>query len=171
MNSNDYWQNIKDIVDKKGWALQMVGPDHDADIPSFIYTVGLASRGLPDLLVFGLPRSSAVLVNTAIEKMIAIHGKDPYGLYSGLILDEVANMPIRMDLAPIGLAQVFATGASRHGEETGVTVSIMQLVLPDQAGRFPDDRACERRMVFIQDMPAMKMRLDALKPSVPREGH
>jgi hypothetical protein len=58
---------IHELVVKHGWAVQFV----ESDRTPYAYTVGLHERGLPELLVTGLPPQSAVwLLNSVAAYLL-----------------------------------------------------------------------------------------------------
>jgi hypothetical protein len=65
---DDYLALLRQTIVAHGWAVQHV----ESDRKPFSYTVGLHERGLPELLVTGLPTKQAGwLLNTFAKRMIA----------------------------------------------------------------------------------------------------
>ena len=57
----EWLEAIHEVVEKQGWTVQFV----ESDRTPYAYTIGLHERGLPELLVTGLPPQSAVGCSTA----------------------------------------------------------------------------------------------------------
>ena len=63
----EWLESMRSIIDTHGWAVQYVESEHRP----FAYTVGLHERGLPELLVTGLPPSRAVeILNTVAAYLV-----------------------------------------------------------------------------------------------------
>lgn len=64
----DFYDHMKELIDRYGWALQYVEPHRDR--PPFAYTLGLALLGRPELVVTGLPdHRVAPLLNDAAAQV------------------------------------------------------------------------------------------------------
>ena len=64
--AEDYLDILRDIITKHRWAVQFV----EGDRP-FAYTIGLHDRGLPELLISGLPpRTSKRLLNSIAHRIV-----------------------------------------------------------------------------------------------------
>src|SRR5450631_2057031 len=58
----DYVDHLRTLITRLGWAVQ--GVERDRIHPPWAYTVGLTPRGLPELVVTGLPlRQATGLLN------------------------------------------------------------------------------------------------------------
>lgn len=71
---DDYLQILREIVRDHGWAVQFV----ESGQRPFAYTIGLHDKGLPELLITGLPpQNSARLLNSIahqiVEDGVALH--------------------------------------------------------------------------------------------------
>jgi hypothetical protein len=63
----EWLEAIRELVEKHGWAVQFV----ESDRTPYAYTVGLHERGLPELLVTGLPpQSAARLLNSVAAYLL-----------------------------------------------------------------------------------------------------
>lgn len=144
----------------RGDGVRYVGvfPTADApDGPSFVYTVGLARRGLPELVVYGLPPKTArdVLLS-------AVRG----------IEDVIATIPPRTRLSGVlrghdvalegATTSTFDSRVERGAHEihealreTGDdAVEVRQLFVPDADGLFPWDEGCDPAYAAKQWWPA-----------------
>lgn len=64
---DDYLQILREIVRDHGWAVQFV----ESEQRPFAYTVGLHDKGLPELLITGLPaQTSARLLNSIAHQIV-----------------------------------------------------------------------------------------------------
>lgn len=163
MDATRYWDQVLEIIDRHGWAVQVVGSEPERSIPAYAYTIGLAARGMPDLLVFGLDFKTAnTILNNAAQKMIAGHFEQK----TGALITEVASLPLTIQVLEPAQFETFAMGARRHAIDAGVEARVLQVILPDVHGLFPSDEGCDPKMIFIQDIDAMVQRLqDDLPPS------
>lgn len=114
---------IRDMVDKRGWVVQYV----ESDRRPYAYTVGLHPRGLPELLVTGLPpQPTARLINGV----------------AGYLLDGGKPIPGELISTPDGLTEVVQV---RHPEAHmnvavafyGPELRALQLVWADDDGHLP----------------------------------
>lgn len=128
---DDYDQKVQSAIDAHGWAVQGVFPSTDDDGAPFAYTVGMTARSLPELLIYGLPSQVATLVLNAAGARMGEDGPPQDGQrLSGLIANydlAVVNAVHTRDLA---MARRF------YGNDQ---VRAVQLVWPDQEGRYPWD--------------------------------
>jgi hypothetical protein len=95
--------------------------------PSFSYTVGLSPKIGYEILVFGLPPEIACIILNLVYKKIdtlVVNTPDP----------RFANMPLMFKIAD-QRAQEFVVQASQYYRKP---VNVMQLVLCDKTGNFPD---------------------------------
>lgn len=61
---DDYLATLRPIIASHGWAVQFV----EGEKRPFAYTIGLHHKGLPELLITGLPAStSARLLNSTLQ--------------------------------------------------------------------------------------------------------
>jgi len=69
MDRNDYLARARSIIAEHGRMVQYVGAE--PGVPSFAYTIGNTSAGLPELLIFGRfePQDAMGLLNALSDKM------------------------------------------------------------------------------------------------------
>lgn len=127
-----YVRHMQDLIAEFGWAIQAVMGDEET-VP-FCYTVGLASKDLPELAVFGLPApvAGAILNDLAARAVAGVEFGD------GLMLHDV------VDALPVMIVEVIdstkhLTLANRIGRRTPADpqVRAWQVVFPDAQGRWP----------------------------------
>jgi len=79
------------------------------------------------------------------------------------MIRDVASLPLK--LRSLGLTDgfKFATGAKRFAGEQHYTASLMQILVPDEQGRFPDQPGCDQRIELMQniDLLVLKEQLGA----------
>ena len=120
----DYLAEVRATMLEHGWAVQFVEDDR---VP-FAYTVGLTGRGLPELLVTGLPpQRAARLLNRVAQTAV---GGDPptagaqFTVRAGPLVEvvEVEHPDAHMDCA-----------VAFYGSK----LRALQLVWADARGRWP----------------------------------
>ena len=126
--TQDYLQILREIIRGHGWAVQFV----ESEQRPFAYTIGLHDKGLPELLITGLPpRTSARLLNSIAHQIfedgVVLHPAMHIDFQSEFFLEvvEVEHPDVHLKFA-IGL----------YGRE----VRAHQLVWTDDARRWPWDR-------------------------------
>lgn len=136
----DYLIGTIEKIKEHGWVIQ--GVFGDKDEPPFAYTVGLAGRGLPELIVSGLPMGAAqpVLNDLARRAVDGIARLEHGARFTDLLANEVPMRLIGTDYeaakAETGVArnvQIIQTG-DPHAE-----IEVLQLLWPDKEGRWPGD--------------------------------
>jgi hypothetical protein len=143
----------RQIIKEVGWTVMAVM--RTDRLPGFAYTVGLSNHSQPELMVIGLPAQSAhYILNKMAEKAMANTLPNPRGL-----VHEVASMPLSLrqddDEATMGELCRFAQQWSQ--EQRGRPCGVMQVIYPDEAGKFPWEPGCDQRMVALQDPTILKM--------------
>jgi hypothetical protein len=118
------------MIERYGWAVQGVG--EGADHPPFCYTCGLASRGLPDIIVFGLPMQVAHEFLNMMGRRFRIQGVPPLDTD----LNDVAeNFPARLLGVPRTEADKYMFAVKRRYPD----YTAVQLVWTDRFKRWPWD--------------------------------
>lgn len=122
-----YLTHMQSLIEEYGWAVQGVFPTTEFDV-WFAYTVGLTSRGLPELLISGIPGEQVQpLLNRAAE----MHCEKPFSIgdeVTGIAIDGVLMRVIDAPLAEIGMAvEMYPT----------MRPDAIQLVWPDTDGVYP----------------------------------
>jgi hypothetical protein len=119
----EWLELIYEKVQENGWVVQFV-----QDRTPFAYTIGLHERGLPELLVTGMPRERANLVLNTVAEYLLDGGKPVPGermLIGGeLLLDFVQ---VQHPVAHLKFAFSFY----------GPDLRALQLVWPDDQGHRP----------------------------------
>jgi Domain of unknown function (DUF4262) len=139
-----YEQGIVDGVQKFGWYVISVAPVADTPGPTehFTYTIGLpTSYGWPEFICFGLgPDNAHDLLDVAVKQLRAAKVTPYHGL---MLAKVIQSADVRfVDAAHIpdsyfNSARWFA----RHNGSQGL-LPRLQMLWPDQSGRYPDDPLC-----------------------------
>lgn len=140
----------RSIIKEIGWTVMAVFGTPNQ--PGFAYTVGLSDHSQPELMVIGLPPQTAHYVLNKMAKMATGNSlPNPRGL-----VHEVTNTPLSLrqddDEATMGELCRFAQQWSE--EQRGRPCRIMQVIYPDEAGKFPWEAGCDPTVRDIQD-PAL----------------
>lgn len=122
-----YMVQLMANIEKHGWVLQGVL----GEMP-FAYTVGMTDRALPELLISGLPMD---LAHSLLSHIVAIHSEITVQPGKMLHLDGPRFLPIEAPLAEVGIAD----------EVYQKNVDVIQLIWPDDEGRWPGDPDVDQR--------------------------
>lgn len=120
----DWLAAIRETVTKHGWAVQFV----ESDRTPYGYTVGLHERGLPELLVTGLPPQKAARLLNSVAEYLVDGGKPTPGeriLIGGEVLLDVVQ--VEHPDAHMNVAVAFY----------GTGLKALQLVWADDRGHRP----------------------------------
>lgn len=122
-----------------GWAVQYVGGD--AETAPFAYSIGLSKRRLPELLMIAPvdPNTAYQIINDVAKAFI-----DNAQTAQPGIMHQIITLPIQLRAVTDVEAfyRTFALTARRWNEHEHVTpIAPLQIILPDEAGRFPGDAA------------------------------
>lgn len=138
---DDYLQILREIVRDHGWAVQFV----EGEQRPFAYTVGLHDKGLPELLITGLPpQTSARLLNSIAHQIV----DDGVALHPAMRIDyqnEFLLEVVEVDHPDVHLKFAAALCSPQ--------IRALQLVWTDDRRRWPWDRgwAHGRRRQPVRD--------------------
>ncbi len=120
----EWLEAIYDAVEKQGWVVQFV----ESDRTPYGYTVGLHERGLPELLVNGLPPHPAARMLNSVAQYLVDGGRPVPGhlisIAGGPLLEVVQ---VQHPDAHMNVAVAFY----------GADLRALQLVWPDDRGHRP----------------------------------
>jgi hypothetical protein len=135
MNKKFYARIATDIR-KMGRSIIGVFSCPDDPLPfGFAYTIGNAAQGLPELLVIGT--TDGGFLNVLSQKMIDAGAAFANG---ELVLIPHARAPVKVIEASAVARDEYTIQAGQYfGTED---YSIMQVLIPDRAGRFPGEAGC-----------------------------
>jgi len=124
------------MIRDHGFMFQAVGGGEGT--PGFVYTIGLAQRGLPEFIFVGSCQRPAVgYLEGAIDAAMA--GTE---IVPGLVPPETGINPYQVPawvLTASDKLDTHAFGVRRQLEIAGKpdTATLLQIVMPDMSGRFP----------------------------------
>lgn len=117
--------------------------------PDMSFTIGMCQRAAPDLLVIGFEEERA---SQLLEDLVS----QAYLRERPLDVNETLETSdgTRCRIAPVLAfqAQHFASAVYRFGHSIGRPATVLQVLLADTRGRFPDDPLCDSRMRLEQDL-------------------
>ncbi len=137
-------EKIDQMVEQQGFAIMTAA--HDPEYGTFSYTIGLAKRWWPELVLTSLgPQSARMILKETVRRLTAIDTIPT----AGMVVEKAVNTPLR--LGPI--ADKYLSGhlilandrAMRKGygslENTanGPSLPALQVIWPDTAGLYPDN--------------------------------
>jgi len=121
------------------WGHAVIGVMPAADAAGSSYTVGLADRGWPELLLTGITGDQGRGMLNAVVDRLKTSDQRPA---DGLMLIDVMNVPLRLRTVETAAGRKWTKVASdRHvrGGNQADTHRVVQVLWPDRAGIFPDD--------------------------------
>lgn len=138
------WNKVLDQIDERGWAWMAIGPDDgslsDEEFPTYCYTVGLAAKGLPDLIIIGLaPQTAFTVGDQLINKALANAAgaqTPPFEMNIDLLEVFKDTRAMLVDV-PHEHAAKRALFALDYAEAVSKPLQAVQLLWPDRQGRFP----------------------------------
>jgi hypothetical protein len=136
-------QSMDEMIASHGWALQAVFDPEGKD-PSFVYTVGLAAKNQPELIVFGMDgKVGGSLLNT-LGRRITTEGVPALDTDIPDMLE--GGYPLRLIEAPRSETDqyMFATKARYPG------YTALQLVWTDMNRRWPWEIGFDPKLVGFQ---------------------
>jgi hypothetical protein len=136
-----YEAGMDDMIAKHGWAVQ--GVFGSPTSPSFSYSVGLAAKGLPEVIVFGLPPQVAAQFLNELGRRFTTEGVPPLDVD---LLDVAQGYPARLVPVPrVAADQYLFAAKHRYPAYTAV-----QLVWTDENSRYPWDNGFDPALVSRQ---------------------
>lgn len=128
---------VERVIAAHGHAVQYVG-NPDDELQTFGYSIGLAAQDIPEILIIAplAPDSLIPIVNNAVQK---IKSSSPLRL-AGDYDEVIAGFVVRLRKISVDAFAEYGLIASRWAYSHGITIKrALQLVLPDELGRFPDE--------------------------------
>lgn len=138
-------EKIKGDIERVGWsAIGVFGDEHG---PSFTYSVGLSLKGLPELLMVGVPSQAA---HAFMAQYIEAMDRD------GVLDDKTVSTEYAANDFRLAFCDVDSRAACEHYmfqalEYLGsVPPRVQQLVWADKANVLPFEAGCDPRMAEMQ---------------------
>lgn len=139
-------QSAQEKVKKKGFAI-LRSSRHSTPSQACIHTLGLPSMGLPDLVIYignhsNGPDIAHTLLNEVANLQIA-QGKFTHGrqltkeVFPDLPETSMVNITMLQITDPYYLQDTFVLNKAILREKGDYTQEALQLVYPDDSGRFP----------------------------------
>jgi hypothetical protein len=137
--------HMEALIAAHGMAVNPVEPSGKA--PPFAYTIGQEPKGLPELIVFGLPPQVAgAMLYTMAGHMEAEHAAGrPMG--AGFIT--VPDVPVRHALLEVSVAAASRYATVAHDRSEG-KARYLQVIWPDESGLFPWESGYEDELRMYQ---------------------
>lgn len=144
MAKSDFERWLVETVDRVGWAVLSVAPREGSDDVEewFSYTIGLGKTfGWPEIICFGLgTETRKLMLNDAVDECRRRSLKPS----PGTRLSEVLEGFDVMLAAGEQIADHYFGSAMWFNRDQGISrdVARLQLLWPDENGRFPGDPLC-----------------------------
>lgn len=131
---HEYVHAVREKVAEYGWMAQGVIANENQ--PGWLYTIGLAAVGHPEIIIVGLPPKVAhsLLAQMADEILSNQKRFEPGPEYSGYLAD--GFKVTFLDVADVGEGDWFNIAHSYYGDHD---FEALQMVWPDKEGHFPWD--------------------------------
>lgn len=126
----------KIVTDVEHSGFSMIHVFGSEDCASFTYTIGMVHKGLPDLIMFGVPMQFIGMVwNQYYDELITGRREPILGLN-----DDFFNLPIyALECDPAKVIEKYGLQAANFAEAIGVPARFNQWVFSDKEGKFPWD--------------------------------
>jgi hypothetical protein len=154
-----YLAEMTAMIAEHGWALQGVFPSTESEGPGFVYTVGAALQREvnaddydPELIVFGLPMN---IGGSILNDVVAQHRNGQRVLVVGHRYDDilVGYDAVFIECSPEGVDAHLTLANQLVGAAREVPrVRALQLVWPDEDGRFPWEPGFSKRLAAVQPL-------------------
>lgn len=130
-------ERVASAIAEHGW--HMIGTE------GFAYTTGLTDGDHPEILIAGLPpRTAHDVVSAAVAKVRARTPLLPGSRHDGI----VSAYPVEVRALPLVTPRFPRSVTTAHYRRA---VPAVQLVWPDQQGRFPGEPGCAESIAAAQD--------------------
>ena len=141
----EHLAQLQNLIDEHGWAVHAIEGAGEGG-PPFAHTVGLSQTfDHPEVLVYGLPEQLAGKILNGVGQRINAGDPPPVGTRVPDVINHYDVVFIPMVDGP-GTDDVIILDAMWEGRSERV----VQLVWPDQHGRFPWDPECDPDIVRNQ---------------------
>lgn len=148
----EYFTRVLDNIERVGWHVQGVGGCEKEKTPCFAYTVGLCTKGKPELILSGMPFEVLLhYINHISLDMVNDDKEVKAGdiLYGYLPQEEHAFAVLEVNEEQY--EEHMTITEAIFGEEDDV-ITPLQLVWCDTNGKFPWDDGFEERFLPHQEL-------------------
>lgn len=132
MDAQSFYDGVSENITRTGRSLIAVG---DPKTP-FTYSIGNVLVGKPELIVFGLAPEDAMWVLNTASELPAIRG-----IADGDLVDLGGRFGLKAVRCSAQAKAEYSIQATRY--LGNADYDLVQLLLPDPAGRYPGDPGCE----------------------------
>lgn len=136
---------LEKVISQFGMAVQPIAPS--AESPPFSYSIGQHAKGLPELIVFGMPPPIAASLLYELAEYMEDEQAAGRTVGPGTVKLEGCEMPGALVEVPTAVAAEYATAA--HDRSEG-KATLIQVVWPDKEGRFPWQPGYDKRFLRVQ---------------------
>jgi hypothetical protein len=147
---DEFYAGTAHLIEKHGQSVVGVMAGRDA----FSYTIGNHEKGLPELLMFGDPRTFTPILNHIADLMR--EGGKPFE--DGQLVDLGGRFPVKAVRCSALASEEYAIQAHRYYGVEPAEVAVIQFLVPDTHGRFPGEPGCEKpyadQKVLAAEAPA-----------------
>jgi hypothetical protein len=141
----------RDIASPSKCSIMGVFPIEGQSPPfPFNYTIGLSDMGWPELIMAGLDnRIAARLINEIIERCV-----ETTPPVAGREFLKIANTPLRLRAISEEQRDKYMCWAVDRQKRIGrAEPDALQVIFPDDEGRWPDDPECDAKVQYILSLP------------------
>ena len=131
--------SLRQAIEQSGFVVSMT-----CTHPVMLHTAGLADKGKPELMVFGMPQDQA---NTALHLLIGFAFAGRVRLEPGPVQVEEAGLSVWLRPLRTGREKLMTLACENA---LGRAFPALQVVLPDALGRFEGDPECDPAIVAAQ---------------------
>lgn len=152
MDVDAHVSQARTIMREHGYFIQGVAPGGLAD-PVYCYTVGLQRLPVPrpEVIIFGLDTCCAADVLHRVHEQVRVDGPLPRGEVVPGLFDQAS---VRVDEVRPEWVEAYAGMVAPLLRRRAHDVPMLQLVLPDDAGRWPEDPAVDPAVLVHQPLLA-----------------
>ena len=135
-----FYSRIAKHIREHGWRLQGVLGDEE-NFP-FFYTIGNHQLGLPELLLIG-SYDNADILNWVCDKL----RRNARPFRDGELIYGYTKLPLKsLNAGDEAKEQYTVQVGQYYGTEN---YAVLQIVIPDKSGRYPDDPKCDVPFCWI----------------------
>lgn len=138
-----YLADMQAMIDKHGWMVQAVFAGNDQ--PGFAYTVGLAAKGLPELIVFSMPPGFARTTLNHLAHRMSTGETIPLNTRLTCVFDGADAQLVEANRELTDKFMYQALYRDPH-------YRALQLVWTDPAMLFPWEEGYGKKFVFLQPL-------------------
>ena len=130
---------IRDDITQMGRHVIGVGGE-----PSFTYTIGHLFVGKPDLIMVGTSPQIATTIFNHIGSNLELSERLVH-LNEGDLLDIGGQFPLKIHVCGARVRAEYTVQAGQFYRME--SYKVLQLIVPDMTGRYPDDPECDQRFL------------------------